>query len=492
MARKVKTNSRANDARYKPRPTAVLLEVNTDWIKLIEVVAGKQGLKIIRAFFEPVDNETVVSQSLRNAFSEKRFSHIPLLCCMPRQLVNVRLLELPSVDPEEIADMVALQVSRQTPYSLNEILSGFKLVGQIRQGTYTRVLLAFVQRSAVRERYYATEDAGLDVERMGVSSEGVINWLLYYTRSEPPEKIIVSLDVTSYFTHMLVIRRQKVIFTKSLLLGASQVTQGHTGFADRIKDALRSCEDVLQGQAVDRIIISGAGVARSEEMLKTMEDVLAVPCQGVDVLDDVSLSPAVEEALTDEIRANISLTGLLGMALAPDALSLHFVPDVYAMRKGLQRMSRVWTGVIGGLAALLVAGSFYLTLSSWTRLRQVEALEMEAALYRPKVKEIERMIEVIRATHARRGAQAMPEDLLPVLHAAVPEGVFIESLGLEIQAGRFSVTGTSPSRRDIRDFISHLEEAPYFEGVEEAGGTAMDESERFSFQINGQIRGRVR
>jgi Tfp pilus assembly protein PilN len=489
MAKKVTKKGRAGAAYYKPRPTVVLLEVNSEWIKLLEIESNKKGLKIVRAFLDPVDSETVVSESLRKAFSEQRFSKLPLVCSMPRQLVNVRLLELPSIEYEEIADMVALQVSRQTPYSLDEILSGFKLVGQTRQGTYTRVLLAFVQRSAVRERYHALEDAGLEIERMGVSSEGVINWLLHYIQSEPAEKVTVSLDVNSYYTQMLVVRRQKVIFTKSLLWGADQLSQGGEGFAGRVKDALRSCEDVLQGQAVDQVIVSGAGLVRSAEMLASMEEQLGIPCRGVDVLEGLAISPAAASILTDEVKQRVSLTGLVGMAQAPDSLALHFVPDVYAMRKGIQRMGRVWAGIICGLAAFLVAGSFYLTLSAWTRIQQLQVLETEAALYRPKVTEIERMVEVIRATHTRLGAQAIPENLLPALHAAVPDGVFLGALSFEVQAGRFNVSGSSPTRSDIRDFISHLEEVPYFQGVEEAGGTAMDDSGRFSFQINGGIRG---
>ena len=205
-----------------PRDKALLLEVSADWIKLIEVTADRRGeVTLSRVHLEPVDQETVVSDSLAAAL-KNGFSRLPVLSCIPRQLINVRLLELPSTEPAEIADMVELQVGRQTPYSLNEILSGYKALGAIRQGTYTRVMLVIAQRRIVRERYYAIEGAGLAVERMTVSSEGVLNWLLYRTRTQAPEKLVALLDVDSFFTHMIVVQHRKVVFTKSILWGAGQ------------------------------------------------------------------------------------------------------------------------------------------------------------------------------------------------------------------------------------------------------------------------------
>ncbi|MFU8779577.1 MAG: pilus assembly protein PilM [Kiritimatiellia bacterium] len=474
---------------HKPRAVALLLEVSSDWIKLLEITSDRSGVKIAKAYLEPVDVETVIAESLLAACKTCKFSDVPLICAIPRQLVNVRLLELPSVEWAEIQDMVELQVGRQTPYSLQEILSDFKLIGHTRQGTYTRVLLAIVQRSVVRERYYAVEDAGLKVERMGISSEGVMRWLLYHTRKASPEKIILLLDVDSYFTHMLVTRHHKVIFTKSLLWGSKHADTGTEGFVDRVQEAIRSCEDALQGQHFDEVLLSGARAARSPEMVQAIASVLQVPCRSVDVLDDVAVHAAAQPALSEDVIDAVSLTGLIGMALAPDALMLHFVPDVYAMRQRLFEMGKNWAGVISGLAALLVAGSLYFTMAMSTRGQLLRDLEIAAAVLRPQAAQVDRRVEVIRATRSRQEARLMPEFLLPAIHASLPEGVYIDALVLQIENGRFSINGSAPQRRDIREFIRLLEEKGYFSGVEEGGGTAMDNSQRFRFQINGLIRG---
>lgn len=486
MASRTKRD-RAEGAWLKPRQKTVLLEVSNDWLKLLEVHAGRQGLKVVRAHLEPLDRETVVAESLHAAVREKGFTQQPVLSCIPRQVVNVRLLELPSIEAAELQDMIDLQIGRQTPYSMREILSGYKVLGQTRQGTYTRVLLGIVPRSIVRERYYSVEDAGLSVERMTISSEGVMNWFLYHTRHDPSEKATLLLDVDSYFTHMLLVRHRKVVFSKSILWGASQIEEGTDGFIQRLQEACRSGQDAMQGDTIDAVQLSGAPATCTDEIAAIIEKALDVPCKKVDVLADVAVDAEVAATLRDDAQAKVSVTGLIGMAMSPDALALHFVPDVYAMRTHMQQRSRIWTRFVAALIGCMLAGSLYILLAAGYRLNRLQDLRMENAWLAPQVQHVERMVEVIRATLFRLESFALPEQLLPIVHGAIPDGVYVNAFTLDLEGQTFSLEGTAPSRRDIRDLISGLEETAFMRQVEEAGGTAMGNDQRFRFQVSGLL-----
>lgn len=484
MARQNKS-SRNLEWAGVPRDKALLLEVSSDWIKLIEISRVRGKLTLSRAHIEAVTGQTVVSESIRDAIARGKFSSSPVLACIPRQLVNVRLLELPSVQPSEIADMVELQIGRQTPYSLNEILSGCKSLGVVRQGTYTRVMLVIAQRSIVRERYYAIEAAGLSAERVTVSSEGVLNWFLYRTRAYTPETLSALLDVDSFFTHMIVVQHQKVVFTKSILWGAGQSAEGLDIFVQRVKEAFQSCGEALRGEKIVSVTVSGAGIS-----LKGIDEVLSkelsISCRKADCLEDVVIDKGCEK-VRDPLYATASLTALVGMALAPNLLDFNFVPDVVRLRGQIVWRARAWSAMAGLLLTAMVCMSLYGMLAAGYRLERRNRLKAEADGLENRMVRVERMLEVIRATQGRQDSRFLPERLLPVIHNCMPVNVYLDTLDIDEVRSRVTMSGTAPSRKDIRELIRMLEESPLFVGVEEGGRTAMDRDERFAFQVVGRF-----
>ena len=94
---------------------ALFVEIGNDWIKIIQAEIGKRGVTITRAHLEPLDDDVIIADNIAAALKNKKFSASTVFACLPRQAVNLRLLELPSTDSSEIADMVDLQIGRQTP-----------------------------------------------------------------------------------------------------------------------------------------------------------------------------------------------------------------------------------------------------------------------------------------------------------------------------------------------------------------------------------------
>ena len=179
--------------------STVFVETGSNWFKIIEAEQLAKGLcvsKICLERFEDIGSG--LSQSIAAAFKKHKFSNIPVISCVPRQMVNIRMLELPSMDPDEISDMVGFQAGKQTPYSKDEVAFDYKMLESDRDG-YTRVLLAIVQRSVLRQRYSLLEEAGIEVARMSVSSEGVLNWYEQAAKGEqqaPGASVLVDIDST--------------------------------------------------------------------------------------------------------------------------------------------------------------------------------------------------------------------------------------------------------------------------------------------------------
>ncbi len=466
---------------------AIYVEVGNDWIKMIQAETGRGGVTVTRAHLAPLDAEVSIAENIAAALKRKKFSASSVFACLPRQAVNVRLLELPSTDSAEIADMVDLQIGRQTPYSRDEILSGYKELGRTRQGTYTRIMLAIVQRSIVRERFYEIESAGLEIQRMGVSSEGVLNWFLHRTRAEDHDKTMAVVDVDSFYTQVLVVRHEKVIFTKSILVGAKQLQETRDESLEQlsqsVKSALRSCREEHRDGEIASVTVSGAGV-HVEGLTEVLEKAVSLPCESVDCMADVKLSKGVGD-LADSRYETASLTGLMGMAMNPRTLEFNLVPDVVAMRKTLMESARATSAMASFIMLTMVSASLYAVLSCAFRAHEIKELKQKVNLTQPDVVKVERMIEVIREADKRQDSRFSPVNLFSAIHSCVPKDVYFETVDVDQQAMKIALAGTSAARKDIRDLIRLLEDSPLFSNVAEDGRVTMDQEKRFKFRVVG-------
>jgi Tfp pilus assembly PilM family ATPase len=434
---------------------------------------------------EPIDSDTDISESISSALKRGKFSQMPVLVCLPRQAVNVRLFELPSVDAAEIADMVDLQIGRQTPYSREEILADYKVIGHTRKATYTRIMLAIVQRSIVRERFYEIESAGLDIEQMGISCEGVLSWFLQRTSGGKGGGARILIDVDSFYTYLLVVHNGKILFTKSVLVGADQLLDEDDKSRERlvreINSAMQACRAELRDLAFESLTVSGAGV-HIDGLSEKLGSELSLVCENVDCLADVKLGKGASD-LGDRRYETVSLTGLVGLALNPQALGFDLIPDVVKARKLLISSAKSASVFAALIMALMVSGSLYAMLAYGFKADKLKRLNAELEETGPGVVTVQRMTEVIREANRRQNSRFSMMNIFPALHMAVPKGIYIETMTVDTAAAKMSLGGTASTFQDIQKLIKQLNESPLFESVGEAGSAIRDNKNRYKFKV---------
>ena len=117
----------ASGGKLSTGGSRVVVEIGNDWLKVLQVDKSKDGATVPRIHLErleTIDND--LSENLSSVIKRQKFANVPVIACLPRQAVNIRMLDLPSEDDDEIADMVELQIGKQTPYSRDEIASGYR------------------------------------------------------------------------------------------------------------------------------------------------------------------------------------------------------------------------------------------------------------------------------------------------------------------------------------------------------------------------------
>jgi Tfp pilus assembly protein PilN len=346
-------------------------------------------------------------------------------------------------------------------------------------------MLAIVQRSLVRERYYEIERAGLNIERMGVSSEGVLNWFVHRVGDKTEEQAVALVDVDSFYTEVLVVHHRKVLFTKSILVGAKQLAESPDEsigqLTTEIQSAMRAARAEMRDTEIKSIVLSGAGV-HVQGLQEKIGEVLSLPCEALDCLSDVRLGKGVSD-LGDPRYASASLTGLIGVILNPDALRFNLVPDVVRMRKQMMRSALAFSALAGGIVSVMIFASLYAVLAWSYRANKLDELNKAIQDTSPGVTRIERMIEVIREANARQDSRFSVVNLLPEIHSCVPKDMYFETVDVDQEARRVSLGGTAAARKDIRELIKLLEDSSLFEQVQEDGRVTMDSEKRLQFKV---------
>lgn len=107
--------------------------------------------------------------------------------------VLLRVMELPTVNDEELASMVALQIDKFCPFPVETMVTGFEVLK--REGTVSRVLIGAVRKEVVDEQGVALKEAGLSIDRVDAT---VLGWCELLQRAgeigHEGRQVVVLLD----------------------------------------------------------------------------------------------------------------------------------------------------------------------------------------------------------------------------------------------------------------------------------------------------------
>jgi len=468
----------------------LIVEIGSEWFKLIQAEPGRRGVSISRLHIEHFDSlGQDVSRAIAEALKKQKFIRGPVIACLPRHLVNVRVLELPSVKPEEVTDMLELQVGKQTPYSKDEISYDYRYAGVQREG-YSRLMLVIVQRSALRERFYILEEAGLSVDRMSVGSEGLLNWYAA-TAGGGRQEAEVLLDVDAGFSDFAVIHRGQMVFTRSILIGASHLTEDpdkwREKLAHEIGQSIEMCRAENGGVDPARLVVTGAG-ARIPALAADLGSLVGLAAEATDSAKSAAKWPA-SPSLDAPEYAGLSFTAMVGMAMAPEQLEMHLVPDSIKLRQDLVTKTRLIT-LLGMLVmTLMMALSFWQISKAYLARERLRIVRDAFKQLEPSVQKVSGMMAVVRAVEQRRNPDFSAINQLAELHPLVPSGVALEGIEIHVDEGRLVVGGTASTRQDIRDLINAVEKSALYRDVKESIASRRDETGRFKFQVTAMAEG---
>ena len=179
----------------------------------------------------------------------------------------------------------------------------------------------------------------------------------------------------------------------------------------------------------------------------------------------------------------VSLTPLVGIALAPGNLEFNLIPDSVRLKQWLAAKAKSLTVLGVLLMTVFVSVSMYATLKFCFRQDRRDALYRELLAIEPVAAKVTGMHDIIKVVKNRRNPRFATISILSEVHRLVPEGVYFEVIDIDVEKEQVLLEGFGRSRKDIRSLVNNLEQSPFFEDAKEGGATRRDKSGRFRFQV---------
>jgi Tfp pilus assembly PilM family ATPase/Tfp pilus assembly protein PilN len=458
----------------------VVVEIGTDWIKILEKKNSKAGPYVAKIhFLKLAQIKEPVWDAISRAFAQLKLGKHSVITYIPRHLTTVRVLELPATNQKEISDMIGLQVGKQTPYSKEEIIFSYNMFDRRKEG-YSKVMLVIVRRSLARERIETLQKAGIAVDKVLFSSECAYGWFDLACRDEMAQEAhpVALLDIDSNYSDFMVIHRGKMIFTKNIFIGTNDLMSASLSpfdrFAEEVKRAVEIYQSEERSEKIAKIFLSGAGAA-VEGLSQSLSAKLDTPVKDVPPLKNIPPGD-VGEILKDLNYRSISISPLVGAAFKETAPEIDLTTPEMKIQRTVEGKRRELTvmGILSAsialMASLLLLTSIYNSKSYLTRLEQkLSELETETS-------STERMSRIISLAERRGDTDGNSINILSQIYKIIPNEIYITGIDIE-ERGKIVLKGRAAAMSDVFKFVTTLEKSPGFENVKTTYTTTKKEKE---------------
>jgi len=449
----------------------IIIEIGNDWLKILECNPLSQADSITKTSFMKLSQiKESVSGAISKVFRDLKLNKNTVILCIPRHLATVRILELPSIDPKEIADMIDLQIGKQTPYAKEEIVFSHRIIDAEREG-YTKAMLVIAKHSLIKERLVTLEKVGIDARRVCLSSEGVYNW---FSGVELPRlqsdysKTIIIIDVDSNYSDFIVVHKGRFSFTKNILIGANNLIDERERYQEKFIDELRRSIDLYyeeaKGLKATKLFLLGAS-KNIPDLANILSGRLDIPCQVLDTAKFIRI---------EEDYKFISATPLIGLATKYNALQFDLMPNEMRIKKRVEEKKKYLT-VAGVLfTAIFTMLTFLLFIHIYNKNTYKAQLEDKLAKIKDGAQGIDRMRRLITLGQERLDANGDCLTMLSGLYEVMPKEIYLTSVDIE-RKKQLTIKGRAPVMSDVFKFVGVLENSHYFKNVKNTYATTKKE-----------------
>lgn len=429
-------------------------------------VAGKRGefVNLINySIHEASDGD--IAKILQKAVQDLKIKNPYIVNVIPLHLAITKNLEIPSVDAQEIKEIVDLQSGRQTPYAREEIVVDYINIGTFRQ-SYTKILLAIVTRSVIKRQCDLMEKAGFKVENIFFAPEGITHVCMKDLKADMPKHPSGIVHINSDFTDFIVAQAGAPIFTRSVPIGIKHFRQNKEEFTAKFIEELRKSLQTYQSEDIGtspQIILLTGALEQIENISTMLAAELHIPAKTMSYLEHLPLNPKVLSVPT--ISPHVSFLNVTSVLSEIKSLKVDLIPDEIKLKQAFERRVRDLIAMAIYLICILVLGGAIFITKFYFRNLYLSRLKDQYQTTSDKTAVLEKSMERLRIIKHYLKNRGYSLGVLSALYDILPKQIMITDVKMDTES-RLNIKGTAKAMSDVFSFVVALEETDYFSNVQ--------------------------
>jgi Tfp pilus assembly PilM family ATPase len=408
--------------------------------------------------------EDDISKIISICFNELEAKNPDIINTIPTQSVITKNIEIPSVDPKEIKEIINLQAGRHTPYSREEIIVDYIDIGTYKH-SYTKILLVIVARNVVKRQFAVLDKAGLKLERVFFAPEGLGSLTAKILKIETEDSPVSIVHIDEGFTDFSVVFKNKVVFIRSIPIGVIHLMGEKEKYQIRFLEEIKRSLEAYQSENIEKspnmLVLMGA-VEELKDLEMILNNTLHLPTRGMPYFKNLMVSDQALKAAS--LAKRLSFLNVIAPLLSWEEMKVDLVPEEIKLKRSFEDRGRdlVKTGIFI-LAVFVLAFSILISKIYFKNIylknlnTKYETLNRQAQVLE---KDFSR-ISLIKNYLSNRGFSL---EILSELYNLIPLDLELSDIRFDEQ-NKFSIRGTAESMSCVFSFVDNMEKSKYFKDV---------------------------
>ena len=473
--------------KARSRQNLVGVEVDEDHIKIAFIRQSSLRREVAAVVSRQIrglsDDDVVVF--VRQTLQDLKLKDARIYLTAPLYQLITRSIEIPSVDPVEIREIVNLQANRHTPYARSEIIVDMLIIGLVREN-YTKVLLVIAPKELVNRQTQIVERAGLKLEKIFFPPEGIALACSRIIEEGSFESVTAVAHIDFSFTTFFMIQQGKILFVRGIPIGASHLVEEreiyHDRFADELQKSLEAYTSDEMGPPPKSVIATGS-FGDIQALDEILTETLNVPVKRQLYYNYFSASDAAKSTMVS--ARQVSYFNVVSSVLLFDKMKVDLTSEEKKLQKKLEERGKEMfkTGILTLLLLSLVFAGFLTKVA--TKKTYLQQLTARYHPVREEAKNLEAMFSKTQGIKDFLTSRGVALETLSELYQATPLEIRLTGIKYD-ENGKYTIKGTSTLKASIFTFVANLEKSDVFKTVKTKYVTSRNDNgmDVADFEIN--------